>query len=633
MKIVDKIDGISLPIVLMSSALLLVITSMISVLVISEVGSFNRALKTKEAYALAKEGMQIAVANINDAKSETEVSAIQGTTDESGTNDIYQVTSWNQTSRALTVQGRAQVRNETDCRYDVNSDGRDEFFVCKNISTKLIEDPDTYKTKESYSTTNNRDNTVTGDQSVNWKTQDGFLELKQRLLATKAFQVETAEWRFVIDIEEWNGRLWVASYRRANFVTTYEIFSSASGDPGTWQLEWQKRPPEYAPADFEVYNGNLYMISGGKQQGHPYGAVYRKSSTQNFSKIRTFSALSDQFQPYEMEAFNGKLYIVGEGYEMRAVWAYDGASFTREVQYGSGGLNNGLGTVHSFGSYVYAGGHRNFYDFIARSDGSGAGSWAAVGAPGNSRVTYVNSMIDYNGYLYAGLYSNSGILGRIWRTQDGTNWEFAGQIPGTGSNRIPNVIVSFETYNNKLLAGDGTSTSRGEKAIYKSVNGTDWSLYYDFSGGGSVRAMKVYNGCLYAGTQSDGVVYRICERADGSSYYVDGKAAGTFNIDDDDVRTVTMTIYPAEGSNGSLNNFEVSANGGTWNSDNTSETLTNQPITKTFSDLNNGGTVGLRYRFDMITADGTESPLVDHLEIRYVTGSRYKIDYSTWRAD
>ena len=135
----------------MSSALLLVITSMISVLVISEVGSFNRALKTKTAYALAKEGVQIAVANINNGKTQAEVNALQGKTSESGQYDIYQVTSWNQNSRVLTVQGRAQVRNETNCRLDVNGDGRDEFFVCKNISTKLIEDPDTFKYEESFS--------------------------------------------------------------------------------------------------------------------------------------------------------------------------------------------------------------------------------------------------------------------------------------------------------------------------------------------------------------------------------------------------------------------------------------------------------------------------------------------------
>ena len=165
MKIVDKIDGISLPIVLISSALLLVITSMIGVLVISEVGSFNRTSKTKKAYALAKEGMQIALANINDGKSETEVRAIQGTTGESGSNDIYQVTSWNQSSRVLTVQGRAQVRNETDCRFDVDGDERDEYFVCKNISTKLIEDPDTFKYEESFSSDDYKNGATTAEWS------------------------------------------------------------------------------------------------------------------------------------------------------------------------------------------------------------------------------------------------------------------------------------------------------------------------------------------------------------------------------------------------------------------------------------------------------------------------------------
>ncbi|KKK96012.1 hypothetical protein LCGC14_2667040, partial [marine sediment metagenome] len=155
----------------MSSALLLVITSMISVLVISEVGSFNRALKTKEAYALAKEGVQIAVANINNGMEEAEVKAIEGTTGESGTNDIYQVTSWNQNSRVLTVRGRAQVRNETDCRFDVDGDERDEYFVCKNISTKLIEDPDTFKYEESFSSVADRSGATdvgvwTGDGQV-----------------------------------------------------------------------------------------------------------------------------------------------------------------------------------------------------------------------------------------------------------------------------------------------------------------------------------------------------------------------------------------------------------------------------------------------------------------------------------
>ncbi len=631
MKIVDKVEGISLPIVLMSSALLLVITSMISVLVISEVGSFNRASKTKNAYALAKEGIQIAVANINNGKTQIQVNAIEGTTGESGPNDIYQVISWNQTSRALTVRGRAQVRNETDCRFDVDGDGRDEFFVCKNISTKLIEDPDTYKIKESYSTTNNRDTTVTGDQSVDWKTQAGYLELQQKLLAENVFQVDTAGWKYIIDIEEWNGRLWVVSRVGA----TAQIYSSGSGDPGSWQLEWQKpiQEGDFTPQDFEIYNGNLYLITGGKQQMNPYGDVYRKSSTENFAKIKIFSAQFQRFMPYHMEAFNGKLYIVGEGYSENTVVVYDGVSFTEEVRYPAGGNNNQLFATHSFDGNVYAGGHRDFKSSVIGSDGSGVGSWGVVGAPSDPKTNYINSMIEYNGYLYAGQYNASGTFARIWRTQDGTSWESAGQIPGTGSSRIPNVIASFETYNNKLLAGDGTSTSRGEKAIYQSTNGTDWSLYYDFSGGGSLKAMKVYNSCLYAGTLPDGIVYRICEQEGGGGLFVNGTAAGVINVPANNIREIRITVYPAAGSDGSLNNFQVSANGGAWQTDATTETFVNGPVTKTFTNMANGLTSNIRYRFDMITADGNETPLVDNVKIEYIAGEPFQIDYSTWRAD
>ncbi len=615
MKIFKKQDGFSLQVVIISTALIMTLTSTMAVLVISETKSFDRARRTKEAYALAKQGITVALASLNAGSTDAQVEDLTGNT----IKGTYAV-DWDSNSRVITSTAAVNT-----------SYGQ----INKTVTVKLIRDPDTYKIEESYSTTNNRDTTVTGDQSVDWKTQDGFLELQQRLLATRVFQVDTADWRFVIDIEEWNGRLWVVSYKRVGATSTKQIYSSGSGDPGSWQLEWQKpiQEGDFMPQDFEIYNGNLYLITGGKQQMHPYGDVYRKSSTENFAKIKNFSAQFQRFMPYHMEAFDGKLYIVGEGYYENTVVVYDGVSFTEEVRYPTGDNYNALFAAQYFNNNVYAGGHRDYKSFVISSDGSGVGSWGAVGAPSDPKTNYINSMIEFNGYLYAGQYNQSGTFAKIWRTQDGTSWESAGQIPGTGSSRIPNVIASFEIYNNKLLAGDGTSTSRGEKAIYKSTNGTDWSLYYDFSSGGSVKAMKSFNSCLYAGTLPDGVVYRICERVDGSAYYIDGKAAGTFSINDDDVRTVRMTIYPAEGSNGSLDNFEISANGGAWNTENTSETFTNQPITRTFSGLDNGATGSLRYRFDMKIADGTESPLVDHLEIRYVTGSRYKIDYSTWRTD
>ena len=51
--------------VLLTTGIVLVMSSMLATLLVSEVKSFNRQAKTQDAYKAAKEGIVVALANLN----------------------------------------------------------------------------------------------------------------------------------------------------------------------------------------------------------------------------------------------------------------------------------------------------------------------------------------------------------------------------------------------------------------------------------------------------------------------------------------------------------------------------------------------------------------------------------------
>ncbi|MEI7481031.1 MAG: PQQ-binding-like beta-propeller repeat protein, partial [Elusimicrobiota bacterium] len=108
-----------------------------------------------------------------------------------------------------------------------------------------------------------------------------------------------------------------------------------------------------------------------------------------------------------------------------------------------------------------------------------ASNGGAVVVSGQSS-TY--SLAAYKGRLYAGVYSQVGI------STDGVNWSQT-TLPGN-----PAHVKSLTAYNNNLYAG----TVSGKVFVLNETNDTWSAINGGNSIGGSVGAMAVYNGRLYA---------------------------------------------------------------------------------------------------------------------------------------
>ena len=231
-----------------------------------------------------------------------------------------------------------------------------------------------------------------------------------------------------------------------------------------------------------------------------------------------------------MTSMGGNLYAgLGTGAGDGEVWRFNGTTWT---QIGGDSLNSGWTTNYdevyslvSFGGNVYAGlGNTATEAEVWRWNGS---SWTKIGGDGvntswNTTYERVSSMAVYGGVLYAGI-GNTVTDGEVWRFNGTNAWTKIGGDGVSGSwNTNYEQIESMVAYNGKLYAGLGNSTGDGEVWEY---NGSAWTQIGGDSLNSSwldgqyeqVKSLSVYNGRLYAGlgnTAGDGEVWEL----DGSSW-------------------------------------------------------------------------------------------------------------------
>jgi hypothetical protein len=97
-------------------------------------------------------------------------------------------------------------------------------------------------------------------------------------------------------------------------------------------------------------------------------------------------------------------------------------------------------------------------------------TWVQAAAPSfgqGSAIQHVDSLIVYNGELYAGTDS-----GQIWRTADGSLWTQATLTPGLGAN-----ITAFATFGGALYANQADSSHGG---VFSSADGSNWTNVLTF---------------------------------------------------------------------------------------------------------------------------------------------------------
>ena len=154
--------------VVITSAIVLVMISMVSVLVVSETKSFDRAKRTEQAYALAKEGIKVAFARLEDNEDNTSPNFTAGPTGRQYT---------------VSYDANTKVLNSTGTISTSYGD------ISKSISVKVIENLLNYNFTETFATTTLRDGPAT---TANWNTAAG--NVKTTTATSEVVYVADSNW-------------------------------------------------------------------------------------------------------------------------------------------------------------------------------------------------------------------------------------------------------------------------------------------------------------------------------------------------------------------------------------------------------------------------------------------------------
>lgn len=224
---------------------------------------------------------------------------------------------------------------------------------------------------------------------------------------------------------------------------------------------------------------------------------------------------------FSIHSFKGNIYAgLGNGTGDAEVWKWDGSNnWTKVGGDGTASSWNGqdeVRTIYSDNTYLYAGlgndpGEAEVWRW------SGSGNWEMIGGDGinsswaDSTYYFVSDMTQYRGKIYAGI-SGTTDMAEVWRwNPESTTWtKVGGDSVNSSWGSGYEFVETLVTYNGELYAGLGSGTGDGEVWKY---NGTSWTKV----GGDSVNNsfdinkeqvydLTVYGGKLYAGIgNSNGV--------------------------------------------------------------------------------------------------------------------------------
>ena len=208
------------------------------------------------------------------------------------------------------------------------------------------------------------------------------------------------------------------------------------------------------------------------------------------------------------------------------IWEWDGSTWTKVAGNGINGSWSGVNnygevdSLASYDGYLYAGlGQGSNNGEVWRYNGS---TWTQIGGDSlnggwTNYAENVYSLAVYDGKLVAGL-GRSGNDSEVWEWNGSTWTKIGGDDVNSswGTGIVPESVESLIPYNGKLYAGLGNST--GDASLWE-YNGTAWTKIGGDDINGSwttgtyerVKTLVVYNGSLFAGLGSstgDGEVWR-----------------------------------------------------------------------------------------------------------------------------
>lgn len=267
------------------------------------------------------------------------------------------------------------------------------------------------------------------------------------------------------------------------------------------------------------YKGNLY-VGLGTTAGD---AEVWKWSGSTWSQIggdglnSSWPILASHYNSVDSMASIGDYLYAGLGSAPNdgEIWRYDGSSWDK---IGGDSLNSGwtnyVEDVYSMADY-----QDKLVVGLGRSAGDGevwqwsGSAWTQIGGDAinsswgaTATVESVESLMSYNGKLYAGLGNSSGDAS-LWQW-DGTTWTQVGgdNINNSWDSGIYEKVKSIASYNGDLYVGLGNTTGDGE--VWR-LRGGSWDKIggNSLNGGWSsvveeIESFSPYKGKLYVGTGS-----------------------------------------------------------------------------------------------------------------------------------
>ena len=220
----------------------------------------------------------------------------------------------------------------------------------------------------------------------------------------------------------------------------------------------------WTPAQI-VFNGKLFIFGDN-------GTIYRLDDGPTWTGVGTITNMTWNGAA-SFVVFGGKLYIgTGTGSNgTGTIFEWDGNTTWTAV---GSSLNRGVNSMVVYNGKIYAGTY-GAACVVYRYDGGT--TWTSVGCPG--AMAGVNSLVIFNGQLYAG---GTG----VYRYDGGTTWTSIGS---------PGNVGKLLVFNDTIYASVATTTA------YRFDGGTTWTALSGTATTYNVYALVSYNGKLYAGTR------------------------------------------------------------------------------------------------------------------------------------
>lgn len=191
---------------------------------------------------------------------------------------------------------------------------------------------------------------------------------------------------------------------------------------------------------------------------------------------------------------------------------------------GFGNPNNfHIAALEPFNGYLYAGTWSNNVDEPGQIWRSADGkSWNQVTPPWAIQNSTIFDMQVFGTHLYAGTGNENG--GEVWRSVNGLVWE---QVANAGFGDIENGGVnSFAVFSNMIILATTNTASGLEVWVSPSGNSGTWTRVVDdaFGEGSSPQdlVMSTYDGFVYLGFGFPAKLWRSDDGIDWSPVFTDG---------------------------------------------------------------------------------------------------------------